>query len=126
MHPNHQYDKGIWGIAQVFSKGSKNLYPVFFRYAKLIYIRFSFLWHTTSSVDWFYCRQNSKTNPSPLQDVSQLLNPPTYHFLLLSKSKGSLLAFFFNTEVTVSLLMDNTLPISRTPLLLTHFAVIRS
>jgi hypothetical protein len=44
----------------------------------------------------------------------------------LSKSKGSFLAFFLNTEVTVSLLMDNSLPISRTPLLFSVSSVIFS
>ena len=131
-------------MIEVNSKVPENLYPAFFRCAMLICTRFSFLPRTSytvqvlrtmSSVDWIYFVQNSKIHPSLHQTVSQLPTLPSYRIHLWSEntayfvhstSKGSFLEFFFNSDVTVFLLIPNTLPISRTPLLLSVISIIFS
>jgi hypothetical protein len=96
-------------MIEVKPKVSENLYLFFFRYAKPIYIRFFFLWRTKSGVDWIYFGQNSKIHPSLHQAVSQLPTLPTCRSLLWSENTGwFLMKFFFNTDVTVSLLMNKT------------------
>ena len=123
---NYQCDKARQGIVQVVSIISGNPYPAFYRCAKPICNRFFFLWHTKSNVDWICYVRNSKTHPFRLQTVFQLLNHASSQVPFLSENKGSFLAFFFNTAVTVSLLIDRTLPISRTPLLLRVSSIICS
>ena len=115
-NPGHQYDRPIWEMIEVNSKVPENPCPVFCRCAMPVCIRFFLLWRTGSGADWIYFEQNSKIHPFRHQTVSLPPGFPTCCILPGSENKGWFLKFFFKPAQTVSLLIPNTRPMSRTPL----------
>jgi hypothetical protein len=120
MNFNYTYDRVLLEIEPTFSTTPKSPCPAVSHCAMPISLPIDDLWHTMPPLIAFVLHITPKFVHFCAKPYFYFQLLRRFYFCIIQKVRILFLAFFFNTEQTVSLLIFKNLPMSRTPLLFTE------